>query len=325
MVFNPYKILMVDPAASFDVIKAVYRALMKQKEVHPDLGGDTNRAQEINNAYEILSDPVEKEKLDLLLLAETKKEETKTIEQILVVCTHCATLNELESRQFISVAKCGYCRRSFFEPDSNNEHATYEEPQHYPEEPPTTEKKEKLTPEFAQYLYNKGLYLRALEDYLHLIQVEPNQPSHAYQAGLCYYRLKNFEKSSHYFHLAVKKESHNFNYNFWLGKSLYRLKQFSQAIDYLEKAQKYRANNLHCLAILGTCYFKVGNYSKAIFRLSPVISQKPGLYQAIYWIAFSYFKEQRFSQAKIYFERGKQILPHIKQIDDMIIACEQYI
>lgn len=60
---DPYKILGLDRFATGDDIKKRYRKLAK--EFHPDKnGGDDTRFKEIANAYDILSDPTKKAKLD---------------------------------------------------------------------------------------------------------------------------------------------------------------------------------------------------------------------------------------------------------------------
>ena len=52
---NYYDILGVSKTASADEIKEAYRNLAKQ--YHPDVGGDPEKMKDINNAYDILSDP----------------------------------------------------------------------------------------------------------------------------------------------------------------------------------------------------------------------------------------------------------------------------
>ena len=52
---NAYETLGVPTGASEDEIKKAYRKLASQH--HPDKGGDTAKFQEIQNAYETLSDP----------------------------------------------------------------------------------------------------------------------------------------------------------------------------------------------------------------------------------------------------------------------------
>lgn len=57
-----YAILGIPKTASPDEIKKAYRKLASQH--HPDKGGDTKRFQEIQTAYEVLSDPQRKQAYD---------------------------------------------------------------------------------------------------------------------------------------------------------------------------------------------------------------------------------------------------------------------
>lgn len=62
---NCYEILGVENGASDDEIKKAYRKLSLIH--HPDRGGDTNKFQEINSAYETLSDPQKRSQYDAQL------------------------------------------------------------------------------------------------------------------------------------------------------------------------------------------------------------------------------------------------------------------
>jgi len=62
-----YDILRVSPDAEKEVIDAAYRTLMSKLKKHPDLGGDTSEAVEINRAYETLSNVEERRAYDALL------------------------------------------------------------------------------------------------------------------------------------------------------------------------------------------------------------------------------------------------------------------
>jgi hypothetical protein len=55
---NYYRILQVQPDAPLEIIRASYRAMMRELKRHPDLGGSTPEASALNEAYETLSDPV---------------------------------------------------------------------------------------------------------------------------------------------------------------------------------------------------------------------------------------------------------------------------
>lgn len=61
---NYYRILQVQPDAPAEVIRASYRALMRELKNHPDLGGSTSEATLLNEAYETLSDPARRAAYD---------------------------------------------------------------------------------------------------------------------------------------------------------------------------------------------------------------------------------------------------------------------
>lgn len=66
---NYYRILHVQPEAPLEVIKASYRTLMSTLRQHPDLGGEHAAAALLNEAYEVLSDPVKRAAYDKALVA----------------------------------------------------------------------------------------------------------------------------------------------------------------------------------------------------------------------------------------------------------------
>jgi len=59
---NPYEILEVQPSASIDEIKKSYRKLARTH--HPDKGGNPVKFQQLAKAYDILSNPVSRERYD---------------------------------------------------------------------------------------------------------------------------------------------------------------------------------------------------------------------------------------------------------------------
>lgn len=59
-----YKILQVHPDADPAIIRNARRTIMNELRAHPDLGGNTAKAQEINEAYETLSDPEKRRAYD---------------------------------------------------------------------------------------------------------------------------------------------------------------------------------------------------------------------------------------------------------------------
>ena len=59
-----YKILHVAPDAPDEIIRASYRTLMQALRMHPDLGGDHERATQINEAFRTLGDPDSRARYD---------------------------------------------------------------------------------------------------------------------------------------------------------------------------------------------------------------------------------------------------------------------
>lgn len=59
-----YEVLQVHPNAHPAVIRKVYHVLMLELRYHPDLGGDVERAQLINEAFAVLSDPERRQEYD---------------------------------------------------------------------------------------------------------------------------------------------------------------------------------------------------------------------------------------------------------------------
>lgn len=59
-----YEVLQVHPSAHPAVIRKVYHVLLLELKYHPDLGGDVERAQLINEAFAVLSDPQRREEYD---------------------------------------------------------------------------------------------------------------------------------------------------------------------------------------------------------------------------------------------------------------------
>lgn len=61
---NYYRLLQVQPDAPFEIIRASFRAMMRELKRHPDLGGPTAEAALLNQAYEVLSDSERREAYD---------------------------------------------------------------------------------------------------------------------------------------------------------------------------------------------------------------------------------------------------------------------
>ena len=70
---NYYRLLQVQPDAPFEVIRASYRALMRELKHHPDLGGDHWNAKVLNLAFETLGDNEKRARYDKELFKQYTK------------------------------------------------------------------------------------------------------------------------------------------------------------------------------------------------------------------------------------------------------------
>lgn len=68
-----YRLLHVQPDAPAEIVRASYRTLMSTLRAHPDLGGDHERAALLNEAYEVLSDPIRRAAYDAARAPHTRR------------------------------------------------------------------------------------------------------------------------------------------------------------------------------------------------------------------------------------------------------------
>ncbi len=109
---NYYRVLQVQPDAPLEVIRASYRALLKELKLHPDLGGDHWKAKILNEAYATLSDPNRRSAYDKKLFEEyTKKPFAESGDQkkpfITFFCPFC---KRPLARQANPNERCATCR-----------------------------------------------------------------------------------------------------------------------------------------------------------------------------------------------------------------------
>ena len=69
---DPYEVLQVRPGAEPEVIRAAYRVLARK--YHPDLGGDATRMVALNDAWDVLGDPVRRAAYDAARAEESSRE-----------------------------------------------------------------------------------------------------------------------------------------------------------------------------------------------------------------------------------------------------------
>lgn len=357
---NPYKILSVDKDAPQEVIKAAYRALMKGGEAHPDLGGDLTNAQAINEAFETLSD--EKKRQDINKQLEIEQQQQTHIkafrmvrrqDRFLAVCMYCQAINEFEFLHDIYQSKCGSCKNWFVK------HLKSKKPQPEPRRQAQTRARERFhrnsqnastassqstaqqprsaaniknaktgfnEEQFAMYLYQRRLYVRALADFRQLLRKFSENAFYEQMIGMCLYQLHDFLNASKHLQKSIVLKPDNFEARLHLGIAFVRLGRHEGAIPHFQSALKLRSNDLDIKAWLGDCYYHAGQYKQAIHILEPVLEQKPELQQALYVCALCWYKLGEFGRARDRFLDSKQHFPeNRRRIMEMVLQCDRHL
>jgi len=109
-----YAVLQVHPTATGAVIRSAYRVILKDLQVHPDLGGDHEQAVLINEAYRILSNTELREAYDRArgrnAEAAAKSPPPGSPSYRYVHCPSCGRRNRLALGLASSKAVCGACQ-----------------------------------------------------------------------------------------------------------------------------------------------------------------------------------------------------------------------
>ena len=234
---NPYKLLKVDSEAPLEVVKAAYRALMKSGSLHPDLGGENNLAQEINLAYQILSDAEQRRELDAKL-KESKKfvaEEKKETSEYFVVCLHCQSINRILHPQWVKQSQCSQCNAPFIITKKGLQKTTPRYSVKTADIPKQPEKK--INENLAQEFYGRKMYFRAIGEYKSLIVNQPKEAYYSFKLGLCYYNMQYYRESITHFSEAITNNQFTDAY-LLAGKSLLQMAQHSEAMKYFTSSFK---------------------------------------------------------------------------------------
>ncbi len=116
---NYYRLLHVQRDAPGEVIQSSYRTLMQQLNVHPDRGGDSSQAAQINHAYAVLSNARKRAEYDRELKQQdtlvARSNERAAVSPALVmapalgVCPFCDSGHRYD-KEIPSDAFCATCR-----------------------------------------------------------------------------------------------------------------------------------------------------------------------------------------------------------------------
>ena len=92
-------------------------------------------------------------------------------------------------------------------------------------------------------------YEEALEDYLQLLTIDPKNELYNYNAGVCYLNTNiNKAKAVPYLELVIRKEKHNPNADFLLGRAYQYANRYEDAISSFNKFKELAKGNYENLA-----------------------------------------------------------------------------
>ncbi len=122
---NYYRLLQVQPDAPVEIIRAAHRTLMLKLKHHPDLGGSNVDAAELNEAYELLTDPERRALYDkeLELRYKSRAEAPDRSPQTALFCPLC---KRRLARRPKPGARCGGCRSPLQSENSTDHERAYQ-------------------------------------------------------------------------------------------------------------------------------------------------------------------------------------------------------
>ena len=327
---DPYQLLFVDREAPPEIIKASYRALMKNPGNHPDLGGDADKAKAINEAYDILKNEKSRRELDrnLRQAGDTsggRESRSQFGKAFFVVCLHCLAVNQIVAPEGIIKSKCAKCERPFADREAPSFRKNGRGGRSGSDRRDRRSPAPKSAEEIALYLYEKKLYFRALEDFRRLSMRDPKNPEYRYMNAMCRYRLNHFKEAKADFLKCLQLKPDHFLASVYMGRTLMKDHRFGGAIDFFDRAIAIHPSVLKPQALKGVCYYKIAKFEEALRVLSPVVDKEPAFDRAIYYLSMSLYRTRRFSEAKESFLRCMGFFPRLSGIGEMVRHCERHL
>ncbi len=302
---NYYAILQVDQKASGAVIQGAYRALLKDAKLHPDLGGSSEEAQAINEAYEVLSNPETRREYDSLLVFSPAIDVELPETRYILLCPSCGNRNQVRDEKNMQKAKCGACGRLLV-----------------PRRRKARDDDHERAFRLGIYLFDKGLFDRALREFQTAVRVKPRTPKYHYWLGRCFYQKRIPESARPEFKVAAMLEPERFPFQFWLGQSHYALRDFSEAAGSFSSAAKLRPGHNPTLLKLSSCFFRLREYGQAIATLQQAAKREPTALQPHLWLGLSFLAASDPGAALKAFRRAERLSPGNPIAKKYIRLCE---
>ena len=292
---NHYEVLQVDRMAGLAVIRGAYRALLKNARNHPDLGGSQARAQAINEAFSVLSDPTARRDYDRQLemthpALEFQAPLVRT--EYILICPSCRKRNHVDDDRGLERMLCGACKAQLLPPRRM-----------------AMETDHSRAFRVGIYLFDKGMMGRSLTEFEAAVRLEPKNAKYHYWLGRCQYQMHRYEKSRKSFLSAVALNPRRFHFHFWLGQINYALKEFADAIRNFTTALKVRPRHSPTLLRLASCFFHVKDYARSVRLLEKAILREPARLQLYTLLGVVYLASKNHSAALSAFRHAEKISP----------------
>lgn len=292
---NHYQVLEVDRMASLAVIRGAYRALLKNARNHPDLGGSEEKAQAINEAFSVLSDPTARRDYDRqmeMVHPDLEFQAPLVRTEYILICPSCRKRNHLDDDRGLERMRCGSCKSPLM-PSSRV--------------PMETDHSRAFR--VGIYLFDKGMMPRSLREFEAAVRLRPKNAKYHYWLGRCQYQLHRYDNSRKSFQSAVALNPRRFHFHFWLGQINYALKDFGDAIPNFTTALKVRPRHSPTLLRLASCYFHVKDYVRSSRLLEKAIRREPARLQLYTLLGVVYLASKNHDAALNAFRHAEKISP----------------
>ena len=300
-----YEILQVAPEASLEVIKGAYRALLKNAGQHPDLGGKSEAAQAINEAYAILSNPETRKEYNNTLAMGSAGATEAPRPYLLLVCPSCRHRNLLEDARELRRARCFKCGKPL------------------EGRPRTQEQDDARAYRLGLFLFDRRMYDRARYEFQAAVRIKPREGKYHYWLGRTHYQTRSLQNARAAFATASKLNMKQFHYLFWLAQTSYRLRDFATAAEGFQVATDLRPGHIPTLLRLGMCFYRLKEFKSAVKVLKKATSRRTPRFQPLFWLGLSHMALREFSQAAEVLEKALKQQPANTQAQNYLAVCRR--
>jgi len=154
----------------------------------------------------------------------------------------------------------------------------------------------------ADYFFSKNYYQDALELFLRIVKVKPDDSQLYEKIAFCYQQEDNYDEALKYYQRAELIER-----KVWtlkkIGLCLRRLGRKEEALGYYLQAGTIDPDDIQTTIMTGHCYLDLHDYETALKYYFRVEYNDPGNLKILRPIAFCYFALGRFGDSEKYYER----------------------